>query len=294
MSLQFNQVASPYCFLEAPRCDGDVLWFTDLLLGGLYRLSPEGKVETFLKDYKHIGGVAINDDGAIVCGGTSGLNWLDPATGKSGVLLSSVDGRPLPGVNDMYPDGKGGLYFGTRSHAGENGQPSLTTLYRLAADGDVMLVRDGLRFSNGIGLSPDARRLYHNESLLGTFAYEVLADGSIHNRSVFSRKEDCDGLAVDGEGGVWIAYYASGELVRYRADGTIDRHVPVPHKAVTSLCFGGVDNQDLYVTTAGNQGIEALLKGIDPPREACVYHARVDVPGQAVPRTGFHLRKLFA
>jgi sugar lactone lactonase YvrE len=182
-----------------------VLWFTDLLLGGLYRLPPEGKIETFLKDYNHIGGVVINDDGATVCGGTSSLNWLDPKTGKSGVLLSSVDGRPVPGVNDMYPDGKGGLYFGTRSHAGENGQPSLTTLYRLAADGDVMLVRDGLKFSNGIGLSPDARRLYHNESLLGTFAYDVLADGSIHNRSVFSCKEDCDGLAVDGEGGVWIA-----------------------------------------------------------------------------------------
>lgn len=28
--MELKSVASPYCFLEAPRCDGEVLWFTDL------------------------------------------------------------------------------------------------------------------------------------------------------------------------------------------------------------------------------------------------------------------------
>jgi len=290
MNLQFKSVASPYCFLEAPRSDGGVLWFADLLLGGLYRLSPGGEIQVFLKDSKHIGGVVINEDGAIICGGSSGLSWIYPETGKSGTLLNSVNGQPLPGANDMCPDGKGGLYFGTLSHAGEYGKPpSLTALYRITADGQVALLRDGLKFSNGIGLSPDGRRLYHNESLLGTFVYDVLPDGSIENRAVFSSKEDCDGLTVDSEGAVWIAYFATGELIRYRPDGSIDRHVPVPHKAVTSACFGGADNRDLYVTTAGNEGIDALLKGINPPREASVFHARVEVAGLPVPRTRFRL-----
>jgi sugar lactone lactonase YvrE len=289
--MKFKSVASPYVFLEAPRSDGDILWFTDLLLGGLYRLSPGGKVDVFLKDSKHIGGVVINEGGAIICGGTSGLSWLQPATGESGKLLSTVGGRSLSGANDMFPDGKGGVYFGTLSQAGEYGKPpSLTALYRMAADGSVALLRDGVKFSNGIGLSPDGRRLYHNESLLGTFVYDVRPDGSLDNRALFSSQEDCDGLAVDSQGGVWIAYFASGEITRYRPDGDIDRHVPIPHKVASSLCFGGADKRDLYVTTAGNGGIDALMKGINPPREAAVFHARIDVAGQPVPRTRFCLK----
>ena len=288
--MNFKSVASPYLFLEAPRSDGDVLWFTDLMLGGLYRLSPGGNVDVFLKDSKHIGGVVINEDGTIICGGTSGLSWLKPATGESGKLLGSVGGKSFSGANDMYPDGKGGVYFGTLSHAGEYGKPpSLTALYRLAADGTVTLLREGVKFSNGIGLSPDRRRLYHNESLLGTFVYDVLADGGLSNRALFSSQDDCDGLTVDAEGGVWIAYFASGEITRYRPDGSVDRHVPIPHKVASSLCFGGADNRDLYVTTAGNEGIDALMKGVSPPREAAVFHARSDVAGQPVPRTHFRL-----
>ncbi len=290
-SAQFTSVASPYCFLEAPRCDGGMLWFTDLLLGGLYRLRPDGKVDVFLQSSKHIGGVVFNDDGAVICGGKAGLTWLRPDTGESGVLLGSIEGKPLPGVNDMCPDREGGLYFGTLSRAGEYGQPpSLTTLYRLSPQGSVQQLREGLKFSNGIGFSPDGRRLYHNESLLGTFVYDVLTDGSLSNRTPFSSKEDCDGLAIDSEGAVWIAYFTSGELIRYLPDGTPAERVAVPHKAVTSLCFGGTDGRDLYVTTAGNEGIDALLKGVSPPREACVFHGRVEVPGLAVPRTRLCLR----
>ena len=289
--MDFKSVASPYLFLEAPRSDGDVLWFTDLLLGGLYRLSPGGTVDVFLKESKHIGGVVINEGGAIICGGTSGLTWLKPATGETGRLLGAVAGKSFSGANDMYPDGKGGVYFGTLSRAGEYGQPpSPTALYRLAADGSVALLRDGVKFSNGIGLSPDGRRLYHNESLLGTFVYDVLEDGRLNNRALFSSQEDCDGLAVDSQGGVWIAYFASGEITRYRPDGSIERHVPIPHKVASSLCFGGADHRDLYVTTAGNEGIDALMKGINPPREAAVFRARSDVAGQPVPRARFVLK----
>jgi sugar lactone lactonase YvrE len=288
--MDFKPVASGYCFLEAPRADGDAVWFTDLLLGGLHRLSPGGKIDTFLADSKHIGGVVLNADGAIICGGGAGLVWLDPETGRSGVLLNSADGEPLSGVNDMYPDGRGGIYFGTLSQAGEYGQPhTLTGLYRANADGHATLLKDGLKFANGVGLSPDRRRLYHVESLSSIFVYDVASDGGLTNKAVFSTQEDGDGLAVDAEGCVWVAGFGSGELVRYRPDGSVERRVPVPHKVVTSLTFGGADLRDLYVTTAGDQGVDALLRGELPPREAAVFHARAAVPGLPTPRTRFRI-----
>jgi sugar lactone lactonase YvrE len=288
--VQFEEIASGYCFLEAPRAEGDSVWFVDLLQGGLRRLSPGGQVETFLADHKHIGGVVLNEDGAVICGGPLGLVWLDPRTGRSGVLLDAVQGERLAGVNDMFPDGRGGLYFGTLSGGGDyQGPPALTALCHVDADGRARVLQEDVKFANGIGLSPDGRRLYHTESLRGIFVYDVEPDGSVANKRVFSERADGDGLVVDVEGCVWSASFSAGEIVRHRPDGAIDRRISVPHKVVTSLCFGGADGRDLYVTSGGNNGVDAMLRGELPPREASLFHARADTAGLPTPRTRFRI-----
>jgi sugar lactone lactonase YvrE len=288
--MEFRVIASGYCFLEAPRASGEDLWFSDLLLGGVHRLSPDGRVAVFLPERHHVGGLAVNDDGRIICGGPGGLVWLDPATGASGALIDAIDGEAFTGANDFIPDGRGGLYFGTLSKGADYSQePQLTQLYRIDAERRVAKLAGGLKFSNGVGLSPDGRRLYHVESLLGIFAYDVLADGTLANKALFHGREDGDGLAVDAEGGIWVAHFASAEIARYLPDGSLDRRLALPHKAVSSLAFGGPDWRDLYVTTAGNHGIEALFTGELPPREASLFHARSDIPGRPVPTTRFSL-----
>ena len=46
--MQWTEVASGYRFLEAPRVQGDALWFCDLLEGGLFRLNGDGSTDRFL------------------------------------------------------------------------------------------------------------------------------------------------------------------------------------------------------------------------------------------------------
>jgi gluconolactonase len=84
-----------------------------------------------------------------------------------------------------------------------------------------------------------------------------------------------DGLAVDEDGGVWVAVYGGGCVARYRADGTLDRRIEVPARSVTSLCFGGDDLRDLYIVTADNSD--------DPARGGTVFRTRSDVAGLPVP-----------
>lgn len=286
--MDFEVLATGYCFLEAPRVAGEHVWFTDLLLGGIHRLSPDGTIDVFLPDRHHIGGLAINADGRIICGGPGSLSWLDPSTGASGVLLDRIDGEPFTGANDFIPDGNGGLYFGTLSKGADySAEPQLTSLFHIDAARKVRRLMDGLKFSNGVGLSPDRKRLYHNESLLGVFAYNVLEDGTLANKALFNPREDGDGLAVDAEGGVWIAHFDSFEVARYRPDGELDRRYRLPHKVASSVCFGGPDWRDIYVTTAGDHGVEALFTGEMPPREASLFRARSDIAGMPVAETRF-------
>ncbi len=288
--MDFKVLATGYCFLEAPRVVGEDVWFSDLLLGGVYRLRPDGSVQTYLADRHHVGGLALNHDGRLICGGPGAIVWLDPETGESGDLLTDIPGEDFLGANDFIADRNGALYFGTLSKGADYSQePQPTKLYRLDPSGKVTRLNQDLKFSNGIGFSPDGTRLYHNESLLGTFVYDVGSDGTLSNKQLFTERTDGDGLAVDAQGGVWIAHFDSAEIARYLPDGSIERRIAFPHKAVSSICFGGPDWRDIYVTTAGNHGIESLFTGELPPREASLFHARCDIPGAPVPETRFDL-----
>lgn len=285
-NMLFLSVASGFTFLEAPRDDGRSLWFSDAV-GGLFRLHRNGEINAFLAERAAIGGIAINRDGAIIASGPGGLVWLEPASGASGTLLEEIDGQSIAGINDIFPDGKGGLYFGTSQTtlSGPKGPPPMTKLYRLNTDGRTTLLWEGLKVANGIGISPDGRRLYVNESWLGSYAYDLRPDGGLANRTLLSDRTDCDGLAVDRDGGVWIACFETGAILRVLPDGT-KQEFAVPARNVTSLCFGGTDGRDLFVAT-GDDNLDALMQGRPPLKTASLFHARSTVAGLDVPRTSF-------
>ena len=100
--MEFEQVASGFCLIEAPRWDGANLWFTDILLGGFRRLNADGSVDAWLTERTTVGGLALNDDGAMIVSGTGGIVWIHPETGASGTLIDTVDGEPISGVNRAY------------------------------------------------------------------------------------------------------------------------------------------------------------------------------------------------
>ena len=58
-----------------------------------------------------------------------------------------------------------------------------------------------------------------------------------------------DGSTVDSEGFLWNALVYDGKIVRFAPDGTVDRVIDMPVKKVTSVMFGGLELDVLYVTT---------------------------------------------
>ena len=64
-----------------------------------------------------------------------------------------------------------------------------------------------------------------------------------------------------------VALGSGAGIGRWLPDGSLDRVIEVPTTFVSSMCFGGEDLRDLYVTTG-----DAVLR------------TRADVPGLPVPR----------
>jgi sugar lactone lactonase YvrE len=157
--------------------------------------------------------------------------------------------------NDAKCDPAGRLWLGTMPDAEDE---PVGSLYRVDADLSLTRVLDGTTISNGLGWSPDGRRMYFVDSptrRVDAFAYDV-PSGEASDRSVFVPTTGFpgvpDGLAVDETGCVWLAMHDGAALLRFSPDGrhvgTLD--VPVPRP--TSCCFAGPSLDRLVVTTAAS------------------------------------------
>jgi D-xylonolactonase len=281
--MQFETLASGYGLIEAPRVDEQGrFYFSDVPNGGVYRRNPDGHIETVIPKRRGVGGMMFNEGGGLVCTGR-GLILFDERSGKSRDLFAEWEGKPLMGLNDLTTDDQGSVYTGSLNFDPlSNNRPIPGSLFRVDPPGKATKLWDGIQVTNGLGLSPDRRLLFHSDSPTGAvWAYDVAADRSVRNRREFAKLPDGwpDGLAVDAEGGVWVAAVRAGEVVHFKNDGTIAKRIKVPAKMVTSLVFGGRDMMDLYVVTADNTE--------DESRKGTIFRTRSDVPGLKVPKAKF-------
>ena len=284
---KYETLATGFRFCEAPRVEEDgTVWFSDLTGGGLYSVR-DGIVRTRLADRIWIGGLTLDRDGACVCSGKGGLMLVD-ADGGARPLLTEMDGAPIVAINDIEADEQGGLFGGTIDFGAvfERGEkPSGGRFFHLATDGALTVFRDDVVTSNGIGFSPDGGTLYHSESTVGLWAWRRDTAGMPVDRRLLVPLDDCDGIAVDVEGHIWVAFWRQGAIVRFRPDGTIERRIALPVPRVTSLAFGGPDRRDLHVTVGGDD---------DAPDVGGVIRLRTEVPGLPTQRSRFNTGRRLA
>ncbi|MGG5823704.1 SMP-30/gluconolactonase/LRE family protein [Falsiroseomonas sp. HW251] len=230
--------------------DNRLLW-VDILAPAIHLSDPATGEDRVVATEEMVAALAPREAGGFVAAARSGLRAFDGASlGK--VLAAPIADTAALRLNDGKCDAAGRFWVGSLAL---DSTPDAGALHRLDAQG-AQLMQAGLHVPNGLGFSRDNRLLYLADSArrrVDVFDFD-LASGSIANRRVFaSFGEDegvPDGLAVDEEGGVWIALWDGWRVVRHAPDGRLDRviHLPVPRP--TSCCFGGADLGTLYVTSA--------------------------------------------
>jgi sugar lactone lactonase YvrE len=286
LEIAFEPVARGY-YLEGLYVEGDEAWFTDVAEGGVRRLVDGKPAGHWLPERMWIGGLLRNADGCMLVSGERGIVWFDPESNACGVLIEG-----FPGVNEMRADGRGGLYFGTVDLPAiiKGERPGPASIYHLSPDRKLTLLAEGLRFCNGLSPSADGAALFHNESFNATFAYPILSDGSLGEKALLLKKGDCDGMALDAAGNIWISGFNSGELTCISPDGTVIDTVKLPGTAATNVRFAGADRRDVYVTVVTPEAATGLKDGELPPEKTSVlYRGRGSVTGAAMERTRFLL-----
>lgn len=261
----------------------EVVWYSDVITGGVHGVRFDGtKVGTLNPGRMWTGGVMMNHDGAVLSTGEQGIMWNNPDTGASGWLLECSSFTELNGINEMWPDGTGGMYFGTNDIeyiiAAKDTRPA--ALYRLTVDREVIPLKADVYFPNGIACDPARKAFYCSDTFRKGWAFDIAADLSLTGQRLLLDREDCDGLALDVEGNVWIAGFRSpGVLHRIKPDGTLLPDVATPPGATTQIRFGGKDGRDIFIVVCPEGAGDCLKEGRPLADSAYLYKGRSEVPG---------------
>jgi sugar lactone lactonase YvrE len=157
--------------------------------------------------------------------------------------------EPFRRMNDAKCDSRGRLWAGS-THV--DFEPGGGALHRWDGRGPSVVVRDGFVLPNGIGWTQEDDRMYFIDSFAHTlYAAPFDADaGELGELAPLCRVEDAlpDGLAVDVDGGIWVAVWGSSEVRRFDASGELVAVVPMPVSQPSSCAFG--DDGTLYITSA--------------------------------------------
>lgn len=271
----------------------DIVWYSDVIGGGIHGVKPGGtRAGTFNPDRMWTGGVLMNGDGKILSSGQGGIMWNDPESGASGWLIDRIDGAPVNGINEMMPDGLGGIFFATidMENVILGGPPRPGDLYHLNQDREVVRVADGIGFPNGFMFDAERMQLVCNDTFKGTWAFDVAPDRTLSNRRLVLDKEDADGMALDSEGNAWITGFRSGFFTRITPGGERLADVPTPAGAITQLRFGGADGRDCYFNSVPTDGGDTLKEGGEiSVRNSFLHKARSAIPGRRIEPARFDI-----
>jgi gluconolactonase len=188
--------------------------------------------------------------------------WIERVNLVSGevtVLHRECDGRALRGPNDLVIDEAGGVWF-TDHGKGRRASVDRGGLYYIPPSGAAVIEKAfPLLGPNGVGLSPDGRRVYVAETHTGRlWAWDLEAPGQIRPATgslairhggvcVVATPYSFDSLAVEADGRVAIGAIGDGVVV-VSPDGTeLDVH-PIPGDTTTNIAFGGADMRRAVIT----------------------------------------------
>lgn len=287
---EFQTIADGLRFPEAPVAmpDGSVI-VTEIARGCITRVAADGSKSVIAQTGGGPNGLALGPGGMLYCCNNGGFNWvesggylaphgiaddysggrierIDPATGKVETLYKSGDfGCVLRGPNDIVFDAHGGFWFtdhgkvdyAKRCH-------DVVGIFYAKADGSHLEEVIFPSYNpNGVGLSPDGKRLYAAETYTCRLtAFNVIAPGKVDDAAGPGGPgiplyrpagyKFFDSLAVEASGNICVATIGECGISVISPEGELVEFVATDDIFTTNICFGGADMMDAWITLSGS------------------------------------------
>ncbi|WP_316800843.1 SMP-30/gluconolactonase/LRE family protein [Pedobacter frigidisoli] len=248
-------ISSQFKFTEGASVDkqGNV-FFTDQPNDKIWKYDTQGQLSLYMDKSGRANGTYFDKKGnLIVCADENNEIWSIGKNKQVTVLFSDFEGKKVNGPNDIWLDGKGGIYFTdpyyqrdywTRQKSELNGEK---VYYIPKGKKTAYVVAEGLTRPNGIVGTPDGKYLYVADRVADvTYRYDINKDASLSNRLLLF-KQGSDGMTLDSNGNIYI----TGKGVDiYKPTGEKIGHIDVPENWCGNICFGGKNRNILFITAS--------------------------------------------
>jgi sugar lactone lactonase YvrE len=244
---EWKPVAEGYKFTEGPAVNakGEV-FYNDVPESRTFKVALDGRASLFLADTKNGDGQAFGPDGRLysVAGGAKQIIAYD-TEGKRTKVADGFRGNDLVVLHD------GGIYV---TNPGWDGT-SPSQVWYVSPKGEAKVVDSGLKFSNGITVSPDQSLLYVADSRSHwVYSYQIRPDGSLaHKQRYFhlhvpdtADDSGADGLRCDRDGRLYVATRLGVQVCDQA--GRVNCIIPTPNGKLSNFTFGGPEFDTLYAT----------------------------------------------
>jgi gluconolactonase len=256
---EWELVGQGYQFTEGTTTNaaGEV-FFQDIPASKTYKVGLDGKLTALNVDAKRASANSFGPDGKryTAAGGVRQILSYD-ANLKETVVADSISG------NDIVVAANGNIYVTSPDGAARPGK-----LYLVKPNGQKIVVDEGLRFPNGVALSPDQTQLYATESASHwVWAYKINPDGTLSYKQRYGwlhvpdTEENAwsDGLKCDTAGRIYVTSRIGIQILDQL--GRVNAILPIPpsNGQTSNVCFGGPAFNIVYVT-AGDKVFRRKLK----------------------------------
>jgi xylono-1,5-lactonase len=249
-----------------PRCVADVhavlgespvwvareraLYWVDIKGRKIFRLGEDDGLSEWPTPIR-VGSLAPRQSGGFIGGTDQGIAIIHPDSERFETVANPEEQVPGNRFNDGKVDRRGRFWAGTMDDAEREASG---TLYCFDPELSWTAVDQGYKVTNGPAFNPPGDKMYHNDSARRTTYVFDIDDGQAKNRRTFLQFGEADGfpdgMTVDSEGCLWICFWDGGCIRRFSPEGDWLETVKMPVQRPTSCAFGGLDLDQLYVTSA--------------------------------------------
>jgi len=231
-----------------------ISFFTDRPNDKIWKYGTDGKFSVFLDKTGRADGMTFDKKGNLIVAADEKFElWSVSPTGKVDIFLTNYKGKELNGPNDLWIRPDGGIYFTDPYYQRDywtRKKAQLTTqnVFYLSKNRKKLFPVDTtLLKPNGIIGTADGKYLYVAD-IQGnkTYKYRVNKDGILSDKQLFV-EVGSDGMTMDSRGNLYLTGGGKGVSI-YSPEGKKLQQIDIPR--TSNACFGG-KNRDILFITAG-------------------------------------------
>ena len=228
------------------------IYFVDIKKKNIFILNTKSKKKKIIKVNKEIGFLSHIKKNVFVLGLKSELRFVNLKSKKIIKSIKIEKDKPLNRINDGKTDFLGRLWFGTMDNLERkirNGSlyclDKKLTLHKV--DTNYYITNGPVFINNDIFLHTDSRRKI-------IFKIKINKNFKIIKKKKFikfSKKDGSpDGMTIDSRKNIWICHFGGACITVYNLKGKRINKIKLPAKNITNCTFGGVNKNEIFVTSA--------------------------------------------